>query len=553
MLERATTTDAPAESRRRPHAAVFVVVLLACMYVGSRGVHYVSAEMPRGDSGVFTAVGWHMLQGDVLYRDAWDHKPPMIAFLNAAALWAGGTSLDSVRQMERFFGGVAAGLAFFVAWLMFRRVWLAGLASLILVILLYHPLIFQGGNFTEEYAVVFALAGVAAAVASRQGGVRRSCLLAVLSGAAFGCAVLCKEPFLLTALPWVVWLAWPTKTDRRRPLRCLPWMAFGAAIPVAAFVAYFFATGALGDWLDVIAFNFIYTGNDPGKKPLFKRLIMNFLVVAERFTLINWLVLSAAVFGAAGAACREFRRRTNGLVVVVLADLVVSFLATSISGRDYGHYYLQLVPAMSLLAVFGVMFAVYCVGTISTRRGRVAAAVSLALFFGVPTVLCESVAVFGPGSLFGGPQRLAYVNHQFGHVASRLARPMAQWEGDELTRRVHARAAGRSVWASDVHITYVYLQAGVRSPTPRVYINEFLFVDTPASTASQKYQRIIDDLNAAPPTLILLREEWRTILADYGMDDVLRSNYDLADHVKIDRGWMKDPVVEIWQLRTATP
>jgi hypothetical protein len=39
--------------------------------------------LPSRDSGVFLYVGWRLLQGDIPYRDIWDHKPPLIYFVDA--------------------------------------------------------------------------------------------------------------------------------------------------------------------------------------------------------------------------------------------------------------------------------------------------------------------------------------------------------------------------------------------------------------------------------------------------------------------------------------
>ncbi len=38
------------------------------------------------DSGVFLYVGWRLLNGDIPYRDVWDHKPPLIYFVDALGI-----------------------------------------------------------------------------------------------------------------------------------------------------------------------------------------------------------------------------------------------------------------------------------------------------------------------------------------------------------------------------------------------------------------------------------------------------------------------------------
>src|ERR671918_83423 len=42
--------------------------------------------LPSRDSGVFLYMGWRFLNGDIPYRDIWDHKPPLIYFVDALGI-----------------------------------------------------------------------------------------------------------------------------------------------------------------------------------------------------------------------------------------------------------------------------------------------------------------------------------------------------------------------------------------------------------------------------------------------------------------------------------
>ena len=52
--------------------------------------------LPSRDSGVFLYVGWRLLKGDIPYRDVWDHKPPLIYFVDALGLLLSPQSLVGV-------------------------------------------------------------------------------------------------------------------------------------------------------------------------------------------------------------------------------------------------------------------------------------------------------------------------------------------------------------------------------------------------------------------------------------------------------------------------
>ena len=52
-----------------------------------------------GDEGIFAAVAHQMLQGDLLYRDTWDNKPPFIYLLYAASIAVFGVELFWIKLL----------------------------------------------------------------------------------------------------------------------------------------------------------------------------------------------------------------------------------------------------------------------------------------------------------------------------------------------------------------------------------------------------------------------------------------------------------------------
>ena len=59
--------------------------------------------LPSRDSGVFLYVGWRFLRGDIPYRDVWDHKPPLIYFIDALGLSLTPDSLWGVWLLQGVF------------------------------------------------------------------------------------------------------------------------------------------------------------------------------------------------------------------------------------------------------------------------------------------------------------------------------------------------------------------------------------------------------------------------------------------------------------------
>src|ERR1044071_9246058 len=59
--------------------------------------------LPSRDSGVFLYVGWRLLNGDIPYRDVWDHKPPLIYFVDALGIALTPGSLWGIWILQLFF------------------------------------------------------------------------------------------------------------------------------------------------------------------------------------------------------------------------------------------------------------------------------------------------------------------------------------------------------------------------------------------------------------------------------------------------------------------
>ena len=191
----------------RAGAQLAILLVLSCL--AWRSVNYVSGMGYGIDSGVFASSARHLLAGKVLYRDIFDHKPPLVHFIDAMALGFGDGTIDSIRFAERIFAVAGVLLFYFITLLAFGSRAISFVSTLAFHLHFYHPSVFEGGNLTEEYGSVFALAGMLFALLARnaRGGNFRFPMLCSLSGMSFSLAALTKEPFLFTAIPWFFFLA----------------------------------------------------------------------------------------------------------------------------------------------------------------------------------------------------------------------------------------------------------------------------------------------------------------------------------------------------------
>ena len=104
--------------------------------------------LPSRDSGVFLYTGWRVLHGEIPYLDIWDHKPPIIYYLDAIGLWMSSDSIWGVWLIEVFSLLIASIASFSIIKRLF------GLYSAIVISFLWIYSAFYllaGGNLTTEY------------------------------------------------------------------------------------------------------------------------------------------------------------------------------------------------------------------------------------------------------------------------------------------------------------------------------------------------------------------------------------------------------------------
>ncbi len=321
-----------------------VLLLLLALFVleAALQVSPLLLPFPGRDSGVFLYAGSRILNGEALYRDVWDHKPPAIHYINALGLLIGRGSRYGVWSLE-FVSLLSAAL---LGYLLMRRafgllpaflgslVWLGRLPGLLI-----------GGNLTEEYALPLQFAALCLFVdAERRGHYGwRGYVIGLTAGGAF----LLRQSLVGVWLAIALYLA--LRAGRKRGLRhalnSLRVMLLGAAGPLMLVAVYFARRHALRDlWDAAFSYNVAYCAMAPVSALSTALAGFEMLSALSVLALTGWLV----------AVCSLLRwRRSLGwrqapLAVAVLG-LAVEVPLSALSGRPYGHYFMAWLPTCSLL------------------------------------------------------------------------------------------------------------------------------------------------------------------------------------------------------------
>lgn len=300
--------------------------------------------VPGRDSGAFLYAGFQLLDGQALYRDFWDHKGPLIAYLNALGLALGGGSLWGVWWLRGFFLTLAA----LIGYLGLRRAFgpLAALAASALWLGAL-PRFFEGGNLVEEYGLVFQFsAAFLGGVGAHQGRARwRSAALGVCLAT---CLLLRPNMAVFPAVAILVGALWQRRIREASPV--LSGAAVGG-IGLLGFVLWELGRkGALQEAFDcVIGYNLVYSSGGLGAVPMVFERWLELAGVAGWLIWASWLCAAVVLL-----ARRAKKQEVEVLLTLAVFAFPLEICATAVAGREYAHYFMTWLPAAAVLGAWAV-------------------------------------------------------------------------------------------------------------------------------------------------------------------------------------------------------
>lgn len=316
------------------------------------------------DAGAFAYIGDMILKGAVPYRDIWDHKTPLIYYLNAGLFKFFGSSFLTLAFSEVIFLWFGCILFYKLANLLFDRkisLWLC----LIFAAYMSTLKIAESFGMTETYA---ELAIVAALYFSVKYKNQLNIFCLFFSGLMISVAFLFRQTGLAGLLPIVVYLAISKRagTARKIPRITVEYLILFAGLltPIFAIYLYFLTHNALKDCLSqMFTYNFVYCKTS---LPVYAKILRLIKETYKSDLRIFPFLLS---FGITGAVCKSYdffkhgRRdlryglsRDFSVYFMLAALLFLDFYSVSMSNRYYPHYFVQVIPALTLLSGYALEY-----------------------------------------------------------------------------------------------------------------------------------------------------------------------------------------------------
>ena len=455
---------------RRSNTALMLCLLAVAVLVPTAAKTF--RTTPGRDSGVFLYTGWRILEGDVPYRDVWDHKPPLIHYIDAAGLFQGLGTVWGVWAIEALSLCAAAVLGF----VLMRRAW-GDLPALFgsMAWLMTCVVIFEYSNVTEMYALPIQFLVILLFQRSEEKGTLS--WRGVVIGIGFALLFFLRQNLVGAGVAVIVCFLVSRAASRRwhELFVGLDLLGLGAVSVAVALVAYFAACGALGSFRDeVFAYNFAYVGGGGSRAGV---MASGLLLLARSG--LSVLALAGWVWGATAVyrGGRGMSKAALALLSVALVGVPVELVLASASGRSFPHYYIAWLPVFGVLSAF---LASAVISAVARGRGR---SKELALR---PWMVAVCLVLAGvPVAVRFAPRVLAYATRRAGNpVAAYIMEKTAP--GDSVL-----------IWGAEARLNFL---ARRRAPTRFVYQYPLY---TRGYQKAGHVRRFLRDLSLDEPALII--------------------------------------------------
>ena len=303
-------------------------------------------SLPDRDYGIFSYIGQQIVLGKLPYKDAWDHKPPAVFYVDALGLWAAHGLRWGIWAIEF----ICLAAAIWLSYLLIKKLWGVFPALCAIAIWIFGlNITLQGGNITEEFPL--PLHFLALILLLRLAESPDNFLDGLIIGLAFSISFLFRanNAMVETAIVLTLWLIWIFQRNFRVLLRQMVWMGIGALIPILITSIYFWALGIFKAMYDAsITYNVIYSEtNFNGASGLVAGL--QNLGIPAWIGLIGYGIVLVLLI-------RQWRAKVkpSAMLIFLLIGCPFAVAVTDPAQRNYGHYFVNWLPFIALLA--GLIF-----------------------------------------------------------------------------------------------------------------------------------------------------------------------------------------------------
>ena len=317
----------------------------------------------EADSGVYAYIGSAILDGQVPYRDVWEQKPPIGFYLDALALAVLGHTPWAIWWLNVTWIALTT-IIFFLTIKKMMGLLSGCVASLFFLSGVMTPELFQGGNLMEVYGLLPQVLIIFATYFFFSKQQERWVLIA---GVFTAIAFLTKQTTIALGAASILAIIVISLLHRefKKALLRLFFFALGITLPIFLAGTYWLVNGAAYDFLDaVFLHSFAYVGERASLLWSFKNTVLNIfpkLGISRLYGIALIAFIFYFVENFRWYLARLHRDRntlpieihpTELTLLGVFAALPIEIGLASLGARNFGHYFLTLVPVGATIAAY---------------------------------------------------------------------------------------------------------------------------------------------------------------------------------------------------------
>jgi len=453
--------------------------------------------IPHRDSGVFLYIGKGILQGEVPYLDFWDHKGPVIYYLNALGLSLVDHSYWGVWIIEIVSLFLSSLLSYFMMKSLFgNKLALTGTAMWIVTLGYIFTEQFGAGNHVEEYAILFYIVQIYLFLKTKQ---NRPDWKFLIIGAVAGLSILLR-PNLSSILAsiFIILIGSMIKIraqNRWNTLANLAILTIGTFLPLLFFTLYFWQKQAFAYFLsDVFLYNFYYLSGGASHLNAF----------TNSFRLLGGILFAGIFAWGMILFTTKVQREAieaNRSALLISIALPLEAIFSLISGHGFLHYYLSWLP---LLGLAFCIFIQVLLSSLKTYGGRAENALLIAVFMIQAASFMFNIRVYLPTiSKLIRSDTLFIVDE----------RRSPEWDGMKKLYDIVPKGGNVIFWGNEVQYNFIM---DLISPSKFTYIYPFLNTEYANGDMQQEFLEalqnnkpvIVDVQPSSTPPIQSLRK-WR--------------------------------------------
>lgn len=331
-------------------APIFLTVLQIAFIGLSVAIVYAQANpfyhSPNRDGGLFMYMGDQILKGKLLYVDIWDNKGPLIFYINALGFFLGRGlrwGIWGVEFISVFFAALFGFKLMKKLWGLFPAIvgtwfWLSGLNELI-----------RGGNFTEDYSMLFNFAAIYVFWVFLQNKERWQYPFIIGITLSFSFFLRANNIGVQLSIILVIIISAILDRSFKQSLKNLLWIGLGSLSVFVLVGLYFQSLGTLEEMVVAgYTYNFFYSSGGTtldGLPHSFTRglNLLNYIAV---IALLGYIVSLEKL----PESIRSNTNTPSTWYLLLIVGWPIEIVFSGLSGRNYPHYYICWLPFIALLS-----------------------------------------------------------------------------------------------------------------------------------------------------------------------------------------------------------